>query len=1396
LKQLLPFLLFFLLATSQLAAQQARFLAACTSTCTGELGENIYPNGDFGAGIPNIIPVNPGLAPGYIYQTNPPPNDGYYTIANSTAGWGWFASTVWIDVEDNGPEPNGYMMVVNASYPPGIFFQNQVAVCENTLYEFSVDVINLFEDHSPNSIRPNLSFLLDGVEQCETGDIPLDEQWHTIRFSFTTAPGQTSLTLGMRNNAPGGFGNDLAIDNISFRACGPEIMSSDTAWFCQGAPAQIEVVLDNPPYAYPVYQWQTLVNGVWQDIPGADSLVLQLSDPQSGQIYRLLIASDAPNLTLSNCRVVTQDIHLLQAPPLSAQAYGTDALCHAQASGSANAQPIGGLAPYHYSWENGSQSAQIGGLPAGIYAVTITDAAGCSALASVTLSEPDALTAFANPQPVRCFGSADGSLSGIASGGTLPYQFAWSNGQTGDTLQGLIAGNYLLTVTDTHGCTFTNSVTISSPDPLSLATMATSVSCFGGQNAAVTTQTSGGIAPYSFLWHDGQTTENAAALPAGNYALTITDANGCIVADSGAITEPPLLTANVQSQAVSCFGGNNGGLLLQPAGGVAPYNYLWAQGQTDAQLGGLATGEYTATITDVQGCSVVITGMVAEPQVLLTDAVVAAVSCFAGNDGSIQLNATGGVTPFSYLWNQGFTTEVISGLSAGTYTATVTDANGCTGQAMVTVAEPPVLIGNAVMDDVKCFGGQDGAVAAPATGGVPPYTYLWGQGQTTAQIHNLAAGAYEVTITDVQGCTTLVNAVIAEPDLLTVVIAAADVSCFGGNNGISLATPGGGTAPYFFLWDNGDTTAQATNLPAGTYALTLTDVHGCSTRALATVNQPALLEATVVSEAAQCFGAADGTASVQSTGGQLPHTYLWSNGQTTTTLHDLPAALYSVTTTDAAGCTTTSEAAVQQPELLQVSAQTEMVSCHGGADGILTVQTTGGTPPWTIVWSNGQTGAVLFSLGAGAYSFTTTDAQGCTELGTAFVNEPPPLGALPDVIPVSCFGGQNGQALAQPVGGTPPYNYAWSNGQTGAGIQGLMAGNYQLTITDAEGCTHVTGIPITQPTALAASATSLPAYCFGGADGMASAEATGGTAPYAFLWQHGANGAQVTGLASGWYALSVVDAQQCVTTTQVWVDEPPLLVVQPLAQPASCLEVADGSILAMAIGGVAPYQFIWNNGQGGASLEDLASGAYSVTVSDAHGCTASGGAVITEMLTPAVDLGLDQTLNLGEELVLTAQTNIPPHEILDYTWAGTGGSAQCADCDEFRFIPIKSGCQRVLVRSQSGCQASDEVCFQILPKRRIYVPNVFHADNAEGINSFFTIYSDASVLRIRYLKIFDRWGEQLFQAENIQTNHEPSGWDGRFRGEATNPGVFVWVAELEFVDGEILTLYGDVTLVR
>ena len=274
--------------------------------CTGTLGENIFTDGDFGSGTTTNLPSDPvGYAPGYNYQSNPPPNDGNYIISNNTTTWGSFASN-WINIGDNSSDPNGYMMVVNASFDPGIFYEETIdGLCENTVYQFSADVINLLNG---GGIKPNLDFWIDGEYQFGTGDVPSNGQWNSYGFTFTTTPGNTSLTLSIRNNAPGGIGNDLALDNIAFQACGPEIdINTSAPFICNGQPISITSDIIGDQYSSPYLQWQVSDDGgiTWTDIIGENNTTLNLQNPEIDKQYRLAVANSPANIANPKCRVVS-----------------------------------------------------------------------------------------------------------------------------------------------------------------------------------------------------------------------------------------------------------------------------------------------------------------------------------------------------------------------------------------------------------------------------------------------------------------------------------------------------------------------------------------------------------------------------------------------------------------------------------------------------------------------------------------------------------------------------------------------------------------------------------------------------------------------------------------------------------------------------------------------------------------------------------------------------------------------------------------------------------------------------------------------------------------------------------------------------------------------------------
>lgn len=537
----------------------------------------------------------------------------------------------------------------------------------------------------------------------------------------------------------------------------------------------------------------------------------------------------------------------------------TNLICNGGSTGAVTVTGAGGTAPYTYLWSNGASTATVSGLAAGTYTVTTADAFGCTGTASVTLTQPSAITLGGLPtiSNASCGGGCDGSISNVVIvGGTPPYTYLWSNGATTANISNLCAGAYTGTVTDNNGCLFVSPpITISAGGTLALSGVpaVSNASCAGACDGSITgVAVTGGTAPYTYLWSNGATTANVTGLCAGSYDLTITDAGGCTYSlpTAIAITEPAQLTIPTPTATnITCNGLSNGSITVAPTGGTAPYTYAWSPtGGTNATASGLAAGTYTVIVTDANSCTATASATVTEPTALSLSGFPTAtnVACFGDSTGSVTgLNPTGGTPPYTYLWSNGATTQDALNLPAGTYNGTITDANGCTLSSPTgfTITQPAAalnLAGFPTVTDVTCFGAGDGAVSdLNPTGGTAPYTFLWSTGATTAGLSGLDGGSYNGTITDANGCTlsSPTGFTVNEPNTLSVQGIVTDATAAGGD-GVINAVVSGGTAPYVYDWDNGATTEDISGLDQGTYTLTATDANGCFESATFTVDGP------------------------------------------------------------------------------------------------------------------------------------------------------------------------------------------------------------------------------------------------------------------------------------------------------------------------------------------------------------------------------------------------------------------------------------------------------------------------------------------------------------------------------------------------------------------------------
>ncbi|RYJ42994.1 Adhesin AidA-related protein [Flavobacterium beibuense] len=714
------------------------------------------------------------------------------------------------------------------------------------------------------------------------------------------------------------------------------------------------------------------------------------------------LAAGTYTVTVTDGNLCTTNTSVTITEPttaLSASTVATNVSCNGVSNGTIDLTVTGGTAPYAFVWSNSATTEDMTGLAAGTYDVTVTDANGCTTTASVTITQPTALSASISSQTnVACNGGTNGSATVTVTGGTAPYTYSWApTGGNAATASGLAAGTYTVTVTDGNLCNTTKSVTITQPTVLSAyISSQTNIACNGGTTGSATVTVTGGTAPYTYLWSNSASTATTTGLTAGTYTVLITDANLCTTNSSVTITQPTTaLSASAIATNVSCNGSSNGTIDLTVTGGTAPYAFVWSNTAITEDMTGLSAGTYNVTVTDANGCTTTASATVTEPNALIASSVTTAVSCNGGSNGTIDLTVTGGTAPYTFVWSNTATTEDMTGLSAGTYDVTVTDANGCTATASVTINEPTVLSASGVATNVSCNGGSNGTIDLTVTGGTAPYGFVWSNTATTEDMTGLSAGTYDVTVTDAKGCTTTASVTVNEPTALSASISSqTNILCNGAATGSATVTANGGTASYEYLWSNGATTATVAGLEAGTYNVTVTDANGCTANTSVTIDEPTSLNLTILTSNVTCNGGSNGSATATVSGGVAPYSYSWSDsgvvGANPTTL---TAGTYTLTVTDDNGCTVDQTITIDEPDALTASFNSVNVSCPGSSDGTATVTVTGGTAPYEYLWSNGASTASLVGLTDGTYTVTITDDNGCTLIDSVTVVTTPDVTA-------------------------------------------------------------------------------------------------------------------------------------------------------------------------------------------------------------------------------------------------------------------------------------------------------------------------------------------------------------------------------------------------------------------
>lgn len=878
-------------------------------------------------------------------------------------------------------------------------------------------------------------------------------------------------------------------------------------------------------------------------------------------------------------------------------------------NGSIDLTISGSPSPYTYDWSTNATTQDLINIPAGSYSVTVEDANGCTATATIVVTDENL--------PLNVSGVVINNTSCTQPNGSITvtvnppgtYNYIWSNGASTSTISNLNPGTYSLTVTSSGSCTGTATFTVNDAavDPVITSNVTPSVCELA--NGAINVSVSGGVAPYTYSWSGGETSEDLSNIPPGSYSITVTGANGCTATTNITVTNnnPNITVTGVVTPNTSCNTPNGSiTVTINPATSPSgqPYTFSWSNGQTVQNLTNLSAGSYSIVVNAGGSCggSAAFT-IVDQPDVPDINATITAEEC-GGSDGSIVLNISGGQSPFTYIWSDGSTGSGINNLPAGNYSVTVTGSNGCTAEESFTVTNDQIIftVTPTIQPNTSCSIDHNGSISIIVN---PPgnYDYAWSNGENTQNIFDLAPGNYTVTVT-AGLCEQQFDFVVPDAPVLPTFTIASNSAVCDEANGSATITMTGGQGPYTFEWSNGANTQNIQNVSPGNYSVTVTGANECEAVGNVTIgnSQINITATATITPNTSCL---DGNGAINlNVTPASGLTFEWSNGAVTQNINNLSAGSYSVTISAGGSCENTFTYNVTDAIVTPLINLTATSATCGQSNGSVNLTMNTGTPPYTYDWSSGDSAEDLMNIEAGTYSVTVTDALGCTSSATITVNDNTvPIVIMGEVTANTSCDFPNG-AIDISVSPAGSYEYAWSSGEDSEDLFAIDPGTYTVTVSLGN-CTGTSTFTVDDNiSAPVVEADMTPAIC-GEANGAINLTITGGVPPYAFDWSTGENSEDITDLLPGTYAVTVTGANDCSTSLEVSVtNNSSSFTISGNESPiTSCLQ-ANGMI-DLIIDPPGAYEFLWSNGETSEDLTDLTAGNYSVTVTLAGSCSGS-----------------------------------------------------------------------------------------------------------------------------------------------------------------------------------------------
>ncbi len=1019
----------------------------------------------------------------------------------------------------------------------------------------------------------------------------------------------------------------------------------------------------------------------------------------------------------NNCQeTINIEVEPFDCSALVVQGSQTDIICPGTASGEIDIQVTGAIDPVTYSWEGTPTGSNPTNLFAGPYTVTVSDNTGCEQILNFDIIQPDAITINISSTDETGIGLNDGTATATASGGNGGFTYDWGIHGTGPMLTNLAPGLYTVTATDAQGCEFVSSVTINefNCNNFISSIAGTDVSCFGESNGTAIV-TANGVNPITYNWSVPGAFGNVhLTLPAGDVSVTVTDGADCSTVLTQEIEEPAeLVAAGVVVEKILCNGDDNAVVEASIQGGTEPYVVNWCHGPSGSVLTNVVPGSYCANIIDSAGCETFFDVLVDEPPAIGVTFEMTTPNCFGNENGSITALPTGGAGALSHTWNIAQSGLTISNLVADVYTISLEDENGCTLEDSVELTEPAEIIPSFVVTNESVVGANDGAISASGVGGVGILSFNWGVPYgITNSISNLAAGVYDVDITDETGCKVSTSVSVlsdgVDCSLLDILIETTPLSCPGFNDGMVNAIGLGGTPNYIFNWSNNADGPSVLGLPTGPITVTLTDANNCELIRTVEILEPDPIDVTFTIVNESVIGASDGSISATGIGGTGTLSYAWEPINSGPDISGLTAGIYTVTITDINQCSFVDSVEIVADPIdcstFAASTFSTPAPCGIQSEGTAFVEVPNPIQPVIYNWSFlGTPNAPEVMLPTGPYSVQVINGNGCEITVFGEIEFTPAIDVGNSTItPTSATGTSDGSiVLSNITGGNGNLNITWDNSMVGPNISGLLAGVYTVTITDELDCsfeeTFIVGEGAVDCSTFTASTTSLPAPCGIQSEGTAFVEVPNPIQPVIYNWSFpGTPNAPEVILPTGPYSVQVINGNGCEITVFGEIEFTPAIDVgNSTITPTSAAGANDGSIdLSDITGGNGNLNISWDNAMVGPNISGLLAGTYTVTITDELGCSFEDTYIVSDGAVDCSDFSatnIEQAAPCGSMMggQATVLVNNPVSPIT-FNWSVAGAP-------NLPTVTLPVGPYTVQVINGNGCETTISGMIDFVP---------------------------------------------------------------------------------------------------